>query len=158
MNKEIQYIISTLQRTLDGEPWYGRPVVTMLEEIDPATVYKKPNNNSHSLADLLYHIITWAEFTLRRLEKDKEKDDTYFNEIDWRPIDPAVHTWQKGVEQFRQLNRQIIDILYLKDDTLLGEIVDFRQYNFRFLLNGDIQHNIYHIGQVAYLKKLLEGA
>jgi uncharacterized damage-inducible protein DinB len=157
MNREIQYIISSLQRTLDGEPWYGRPVLALLEEIDPAIVYKKPNANAHSLADLLYHIITWAEFTLRRLEKDQEKDDTYFDQIDWRPVDPAIHTWKEGIDRFRQMNRQIIDILYLKDDSLLGEIVDFREYNFRFLLNGYIQHNIYHIGQVAYLKKLLEG-
>jgi uncharacterized damage-inducible protein DinB len=156
MNKEIQYIISSLQRTLEGEPWYGRPVMAMLEEIDPAMAYKKLNKNSHSLADLLYHIIAWAEFTLRRLERDQEKDDTYFNEIDWRAIDPAVHTWQEGIKQFSNLNQQIISILQQKDDNLLKEMVDFREYNFRFLMHGYIQHNIYHIGQIAYLKKLLE--
>lgn len=158
MNKEIQYIITTLQNTLTGEPWYGRSVVTMLEEIDASTAYKKPNSNAHSLADLLYHIITWAEFTLRRLEGDNEKDDRYFEPLDWRPIDPAVHTWQAGIKQFNQLNQQIVDILQTKDDAFLKEIVDYREYNFRFLLHGYIQHNIYHIGQVAYLKKLLEGS
>ena len=158
MNKEIQYIITTLQNTLSGEPWYGRPVVAMLEEIDASTSYKKPNDNSHSLADLLYHIITWAEFTLARLEGDSKKDDRYFEPFDWRQIDPAVHTWQAGIKKFNQLNRQIIDILQTKDDAFLKEIVDYREYNFRFLLHGYIQHNIYHIGQVAYLKKLLEGS
>jgi uncharacterized damage-inducible protein DinB len=158
MNKEIQYIIASLQRTLEGEPWYGRPVVMMLQEIDPAMAYKKPGENAHSLADLLYHMITWAEFTLRRLEGDQQKDDNYFGEIDWRPLDPAVHNWQDGVKQFKDLNDQIISILQRKDDGLLKEIVDFREYNFRFLLNGYIQHNIYHTGQVAYLKKLLEGS
>lgn len=158
MNKEIQYIISTLQKTLDGEPWYGRPVVAMLEEIDPAMAYKKPAANSHSLADLLFHMNSWAEFTLRRLEGDEQKDDTYFDKIDWRAIDPAVHTWQEGLKQFTNFNQQIISILQQKDDHFLKEMVDFREYNFRFLLNGYIQHNIYHVGQVAYLKKLLEGS
>jgi uncharacterized damage-inducible protein DinB len=157
MNKEIQYIISSLQRTLDGEPWYGRPVVALLEDIDAAKAYTKPTKNAHSLADLLWHINTWAEFTLKRLQGDQEKDDTYFGEIDWRPIDPAVHTWAEGIEQFKNLNQQIISILQDKDDSLLKEIVDFREYNFRFLLHGYIQHNIYHAGQVAYLKKLLDG-
>lgn len=158
MNKEVGYIITTLQNTLDGEPWYGRSVVALLEEIDDSTAYKKPNSNSHSLADLLYHIITWAEFTLKRLEGDKEKDDRYFGAVDWRPIDPKVHTWQAGIKQFNELNKQIIDILQTKHDSFLKEIVDYREYNFRFLLHGYIQHNIYHIGQVAYLKKLLEGS
>lgn len=154
----MQYIITTLKSTLEGDPWYGRSVMSLLEEIDPAMAYQKPGKDAHSLADLLYHMITWAEFTLKRLEGDKEKDDKYFGAVDWRNIDPAVHSWKAGIQEFAALNGQIIAILQTKDDSLLKEIVDYRQYDFRFLLNGYIQHNIYHIGQVAYLKKLLEGA
>jgi uncharacterized damage-inducible protein DinB len=158
MNKEIQYIIGSLQRTLDGEPWYGRPVANMLQEIDPALAYEKAGPKAHTLADLLWHMNAWAEFTLKRLEGDKKTDDAYMEQIDWRPIDPKIHTWQEGLKQFKYLNEQIISVLKQKDDNLLKEMVDFREYNFRFLLNGYIQHNIYHIGQVAYLKKLLEGS
>lgn len=158
MNKEIQYIISSLQRTLDGEPWYGRPVLTLLKEIDPALAFKKTGNNAHSMADLLWHMNAWAEFVLKRLEGDQKADDQYMDQIDWRPLDPAVHSWEEGLRRFQQLNQQIIAILQGKDADFLKEIVDFRQYNFRFLLNGYIQHNIYHIGQVAYCKKLLEGS
>lgn len=158
MSKEIQYIIGSLQRTLNGEPWYGRPVVTMLQEIDPALAYKKAGPKAHTLSDLLWHMNAWAEFTLKRLEGDKKADDAYMEQIDWRPLDPAVNTWQEGLRQFKDLNERIISVLQQKDDNLLKEMVDFREYNFRFLLNGYIQHNIYHIGQVAYLKKLLEGS
>jgi len=42
-----------------------------------------------------------------------------------------------------------------KDDEFLSENVEFRKYNFQVLLNGLIQHDIYHIGQIAYVKKLL---
>jgi hypothetical protein len=53
-------------------------------------------------------------------------------------------------------HNKIIDLLkHKKDDNFLGDIVPLRKYNFRFLLNGLIQHNIYHLGQVAYLKKML---
>ena len=72
MRKEIDYIITTLHSVLDGEPWYGRSVMKLLQEIDPALVHKKPNEKSHSLIELLYHMNTWAEFTLKRLEKDEE--------------------------------------------------------------------------------------
>ena len=52
-------------------------------------------------------------------------------------------------------HQHIIALLQTKDDEFLKEIVDYRKYNFRFLLNGLIQHNIYHIGQIAYIKKIL---
>jgi uncharacterized damage-inducible protein DinB len=88
MNKELQSIIRNLQNVNTGQPWYGRPVYEMLDEINPAIVYTKPDENSHSLIDLLYHMITWAEFTLRRIEGDKEKDMAASEKLDWREIDP----------------------------------------------------------------------
>ena len=131
------------------------PLYEMLDEIDPAIVYKQPNKQ-HSLIELLYHMITWADFTLHRIKGDKEKDMAVFEELDWRKIDPKVHTWKKGLAEFKAIHKKIIELLNEKDDEFLKEIVDYRKYNFRFLLNGLIQHNIYHIGQIAYVKKLLQ--
>ncbi|MFI5132620.1 MAG: DinB family protein [Chitinophagales bacterium] len=155
MNKEIQAIIRNLEDTLDGDPWFGRPVYSILREIDTTIAFKKPNAGSHSLMDLLYHMLTWAEFTLKRIEKDKINDLAAFEKMDWREIDPEIHDWDEGLAAFIAANQQIIALLQEHDDAFLNEIVDYRQYNFRFLLNGLIQHNIYHLGQVAYLRKLL---
>ena len=111
MRKEIDYIITTLHSVLDGEPWFGRSVMSILQEIDPAVVYKKPNANSHSLVELLYHMNTWAEFTLKRLEKVEEKDLARIEKLDWREIDPIDHTWEKGVAQFKVTHDLIIELL-----------------------------------------------
>ncbi len=43
MNKEVQYIITTLQESLDGEPWYGRPFISHIDEVDPTTVFVNPD-------------------------------------------------------------------------------------------------------------------
>ncbi len=155
MNKEIQSIISNLENTLDGEPWYGRPVYAILREVDSSIAFKKPTADSHSLAELLYHMLTWSEFTLKRIEKDQRRDLVAFEKLDWREIDPTIHDWDEGLAAFIATHQQIIALLHTKNDTFLNETVDYRQYNFRFLLNGLIQHNIYHLGQIAYLKKLI---
>jgi uncharacterized damage-inducible protein DinB len=155
-SKEIQSIARTLKNTLDGEPWYGRPVYPVLREIDSTIAYKKIKPDSHSLVDLLYHMLTWAEFTLKRIEKDKINDLAAFEKLDWRDIDPKVHDWDEGLAAFIATHQQIIAHLQSKDDAFLNETVDYREYNFRYLLNGLIQHNIYHLGQIIYLKKLLD--
>ena len=118
-------------------------------------LYKKPTPGSHSLIELLYHMITWAEFTLKRIEKDDNLDLAAFEKIDWRMIDPAVHNWDEALAACIAAHQQIIAQLQTKNDDFLNEIVDYRNYNFRFLLNGLIQHNIYHLGQIAYLQKQL---
>ena len=155
MRKEVEYIVTTLHSVLQDEPWYGEPVMKILQAVDPSIIYKKPNENSHSLIELLYHMNTWAEFTLKRLVKDEEKDLEAFEKLDWREIDPNEHTWEKGMAQFKVTHDLIIELLESKDDKFLSEKVDGREYNFRFLLHGLIQHDIYHAGQIAYVKKLL---
>lgn len=156
MNKEIQSIIRNLHNVNSGQPWYGKPVYTLLEEVNPSMVYSKPNTTGHSLIDLLYHMIIWAGFVLKRVEGETEKDPAAFEKLDWRPIDPALHSWEKGGEEFKSIHSTINKLLDSKEDDFLKEMVEGRNFNFRFMLNGLIQHNIYHAGQIAYLKKLLE--
>ena len=61
MNKETQSIIKRLETTLSGEPWFGRAVYAILEEVDGKKATIKPNGTEHSLIELLYHMITWTD-------------------------------------------------------------------------------------------------
>ncbi len=155
MNNEIQSIISNLENTLDGSPWFGRPVYALLREIESPMAFKKLTPESHSMMELLYHMLTWSDFTLQRIEKKKIHDMDAFEKMDWREIDPNSQNWDEGLAELIATHQQIIAILHTKDDTFLDEIVEYRQYDFRYLLNGLIQHNIYHAGQVAILAKIL---
>ena len=156
MNKETQYIIKSFEATLSGQPWFGRAVYEILQEADESKVNTKPNGTEHSMIELLWHMNTWAEFTLGSLENRATEQMKEIEANDWRPIDPKVHTWKKGLEQLKDTHKKIIELLNQKvEDNYLGDIVPLRKYNFRFMLNGLIQHNIYHLGQIAYLKKML---
>jgi uncharacterized damage-inducible protein DinB len=59
------------------------------------------------------------------------------------------------MKEFENLHASIIKELEPKADVFLNDQVQGKSYNYRFLLNGLIQHNIYHIGQIAFLKNLL---
>ena len=157
MNTEIKSILSRLEVIQSGGPWYGRSVSDVFSLTDKALAFKHPSPGSHSLIDLLYHMITWQDFTLRRLQKIREDDPSIVDKLDWRVIDPVVHTWDKGVKEFHEKFEAIKAFLESADDSLLEEKVDYREYNFRVLLNGLADHNIYHIGQVAYVQKFLKG-
>lgn len=157
MNKETQSIIRDLENTLTGQPWFGRAVFEILKEVDESKANIKPNGTELSLLELLWHMNTWAEFCLQQLENALPGVLNEVESRDWRQIDPAVHSWKKGMEELRSLHERIIAILQTKDDDFLSETAPGRKFNYRFLLNGLIQHNIYHLGQVAYVKKLLAG-
>lgn len=155
MNKEINSIVSSLEDTLDGQPWFGRSVLAIMREVDESVASIKPNANSHSMVDLVYHMFTWADFTLKRIQKEKIDDMDAFEKLDWRDIDPQIHGWEEGLSAYIAAHQELIAVLKTKDDSFLKEKVDYRDYDFRYLLNGLVHHNIYHVGQIAYLKKLL---
>ena len=155
MNKETQYIIKSFESTLSAQPWFGRAVYEILQEVDEAKANIKPNGSDHSMIVLLWHMNTWAEFVLGSLENKTVDEMKAIEANDWREIDPKVHTWKKGMEHLKATHSKIIEILNKKEDSFLSEIVPTRKFNYRFMLNGLVQQNIYHLGQVAYVKKML---
>jgi uncharacterized damage-inducible protein DinB len=157
MNKETQYIIKTFESTLSGQPWFGRAVYEILDEVDETKAGTKPNGTEHSMLELIWHMNTWAEFILGSLENRTADEMKAIEANDWRTLDPKTHTWKKGIEKLKATHNKIVGLLQQKtDDSFLSDIVPTRKFNYRFMLNGLIQHNIYHLGQIAYLKKMFD--
>lgn len=155
MNKEILYITAQLKDAFEGDPWFGRNAKSLLAEIDEEIAFDKPNQQ-HSILQLVWHMITWREFVISRLKKDETKELHYFETNDWRILDHTHKTlWHQGLQRLYETQDELIEIIGKKDDDLLNDIVEERNYNFRKLLNGVLQHDIYHLGQIAYIKKLL---
>ncbi len=154
MKHEITSIIENFQEVMQGNPWFGRSVYAVLDDVNPANAHKKTRGDAHTMAELLYHMLTWSAFTLARLNGDKDMDLDTSEELDWREIDPGEHTWEQGLADYKKTYQLIIAALQKKDDKFLDTTVDFRSYDFRFLLNGLVQHNIYHLGQISYIRTL----
>jgi uncharacterized damage-inducible protein DinB len=155
MNKGIDQIVALLRDTYEGDPWFGRAVVKLLGEVNEKTAYQKPAGQ-HSILDLLWHMITWREFTIDRLQHSPQRNLAYFEEMDWRALDHNDMTlWKQGLERLSQTQKQLLAILNDCKDELLDQIVPERSYDFRKLLQGFIQHDIYHMGQIAYIQKFL---
>jgi uncharacterized damage-inducible protein DinB len=154
MNKELQSIIRNMDNVMYVRPWYGDAVMPMLKKIHPAVVYINPKN-SHAAIEILYHMIAWARFAADAVNGKDVQGEVGNIPQNWRGIDPKIHTWNAALEELEQIHKQLIALLQTKDDSFLKEKLPNRDYNYRFLLNGLMQHNIYHLGQIAYLKNLL---
>ena len=156
MNKEILLIAEQLKDAYEGKPWFGRSMKEILDEIHPSIALQKPNGQ-HSILELLWHVITWKEFTLSRLRDDRALPLTYFEQNDWRDLDHSdPKCWQQGLDQLAKLHNELIGLIQQQQDDLLSQPVRDRNYDFRKLLHGIVQHDIYHLGQIAYVKKIVE--
>jgi len=155
MEKQISSIIDNLTEIMKGQPWHGKSADEILAEISPEKTNVRPGHHPHTAVDLIYHMLTWSEFTLKRIQGEQINDMKAFEQLDWREIDPQIHGWEEAVNDFKKTNDQIIEALREKNDDWLNNKVDYREYNFAFLLDGLIKHHIYHLAQINYIAKTL---
>jgi len=78
MNTQVTSIISNLRETLDGVPWHGKSAYDILGEINPRITNLRPGTHPHSAIDLIYHMLTWTDFTLKRVLGEKINDMEQF--------------------------------------------------------------------------------
>ena len=154
-NAEIQLLVDQLNEIYEGEPWHGKGVKAILNQVNTDLVFQKPGGQ-HSILELVWHMMNWKEFALNRLLKS-DKDLKHFEESDWRELDHTDKTlWEKGLQRFWEVHQQFMETLQKQHDTILNKPVQGRHYNYRRLLNGIREHDLYHAGQIIFIQKLLQ--
>jgi uncharacterized damage-inducible protein DinB len=155
MNSKILLLRKKIEGIYSGDPWYGDPFKSILKDIDPAAALKKEKKKAHSIAEILAHIISWREFVLTRLTGNEfkiEQEETF----NWIRIDSNEKTaWKSLLGAMEETQNKILNILEKSDDKLLDMPVRERNYKMEYLIEGIIQHDIYHFGQISLLKKLI---
>jgi len=75
-------------------------------------------------------------------------------EEDWPPVlDTSEAAWLKSVEELERVHRRLLEALSGFSADRLGETVPGASYSFYTMLHGLVQHDLYHAGQIAILKK-----
>jgi uncharacterized damage-inducible protein DinB len=155
MNKEILFLAAQLKDAFEGDPWFGRSVLALLNEVTEEIAFEKLNGQ-HSIVELIWHMINWKEFAINCLHPDRDRNLHYFEENDWKELDLSDKSlFQKGIKEIQKIQDDFIKILQEQRDQILETMVPERAYTFRKILHGVLQHDIYHLGQIAYIKKVL---
>ncbi|SHF08852.1 Uncharacterized damage-inducible protein DinB (forms a four-helix bundle) [Fodinibius roseus] len=152
---EISYIINQLDQTFDKNPWYGEPIHSILKSVDPDNVFESPTEGIHSIGELVAHLITYRVFATRRLLGDNDYYVSQENSFRWQRLYPEKKdAWDNLMGKLTTEHQHLLSILRESDGSILDKTVGGQSYSFRYLLNGIIQHDLYHLGQVVLIKKM----
>jgi uncharacterized damage-inducible protein DinB len=143
---EIARIQSQIDRAYSGEAWHGPSLLEILSGIEAKTAEAHPLPGAHSIAEILAHIVAWQEETTRRLRGDGRNLPP---DEDW----PETITFRAMVDRLKSSHEALVDAVSELSDEVLDEKVKGRRESHYVLLHGIMQHNLYHAGQIALLKK-----
>ena len=148
--REIERILDQLNRSWGGPSWTGVDIGPLLEGITDAQARAHPIPGAHSIIEVAAHMSTWMDATAHRLAGDERELTT---EEDWRDV--TQMPWAGAIEEMTSAISRLSDAIARLSVDDLDKKVAGRKYTIYVLLHGVIQHNLYHAGQIAILKKAL---
>ena len=152
---EIERILDQLRRAYEGDAWHGPSLKEVLSGITAAQAHARPLANAHSIWELMRHVAVWEDAGRRRLEGDRAQIEVSSPE-DWpAPDDPSEAAWEQAKAALDRGHQALVDAITGVPESRLDEPICEGLSSVYVTLHGVIQHDLYHAGQMAILKKAL---
>ena len=149
--QEAARIADQLQKGHEGNAWHGPALSELLDGVTAQQALARPIANLHSICEIVMHLAAWTDLSARVLEGDQTREP---EAGDWPPVSGADQTaWGLAVEKLNRAQQRLFQATSNLPDSRLQESAAGRDYTIGFMLLGILQHNAYHAGQIAFLKK-----
>lgn len=148
----IKEISESAKAVYNGQPWYGSNLLHILNTIESGD----PNanfNGSNSLGQILEHMLQWKRFTIEKIKGNESFHIELNSKQDWNK--EKIYTQEEFAElilNFKTTCEELIDFINDKEDSFLENLA-YTKYSYKTIIEGSIQHDLYHAGQLSLLIK-----
>ncbi len=137
---EIERILDQLKRAYEGGAWHGPSVREVLNGVTARQAQAHP---------------VWENVGRRRLEGDRAEIDISSPE-DWPPADDLSDAaWEQAKAALDRGYEALRKAIAALDESRLDQPILEGLSTVYVTLHGVIQHDLYHAGQIAMLKRAL---
>lgn len=151
-----------LKNILSGDPWYGDSVYSIIERVIFEAAFEKPPDAAHNIAEIVLHMLAWTEEVLDRMSGKRASAPL---RGDWPETgEPEEQKWQNYVNDLKLVNVNLLGVIEsFPEDKWSKPMNDKREpalgtgVTYEELVNGLIQHHVYHSGQIAILNRIING-
>jgi uncharacterized damage-inducible protein DinB len=160
MTSESIRLVDQFKRAHDGDPWHGSPVKAILEGVTHEQAAKRPPNGAHSIWEIVLHMTGWRNEVARRATGQPAGEPAGG---DYPPVgDATAERWTAALEALDASHAKLAAAVNaMSDAELLKPTNDPRNrplgtgVSYYETFHGIVQHDAYHAGQIAILKRIL---
>lgn len=158
MAEFLEALIRQLEATHNGDPWYGSSREKLLEGITAAQASAKRVSGGHSIWEQVLHMTSWTREVTRRVRGMEPKPPV---EGDWpAPRTGTEEEWSDAREALAHAHRELIAALRAQPPARWTQPVGLTRepppgtgLSVLGMVIGLAQHEAYHIGQIAMLRR-----
>lgn len=160
MSSESSRLVDQCKRAHDGDPWHGSPLKAHLDGVTAEQAARRPPGGAHSIWELVLHVTGWRNEVARRATGQPAGEPA---DGDWPDAgDPTAARWHAALAALDASHQHLVSVIArLPDATMLQPTNDPRNrelgtgVSYYELVHGIVQHDAYHSGQIAIVKKVL---
>ena len=152
-------IIQLLTEAYNGKPWTGVSILDVINDITPDEAIFRESPDNKNVFDYVWHIVSWRRFAIERLAGNDSYDIALNSDLDWtNNLKPSQNQWLQLREILSATQVILLRRLAQAPPSLLAQQVAGKDYTYFTMLNGIVQHDAYHLGQIAMVKKHVKQA
>lgn len=153
----MQSIIEQYRLIYNGDNWTGVSFESAVEGLGAELAFRQPPGGRHSIAAITRHMAVWKQFMVQRLTGDNKSDVDQEASFDVEAYKAQPEKgWQQLQDELAQVHAAALQALEQTPPEKLGQQVAGRSYDTGYLVYGVQQHDMYHIGQIEMLRKMLQ--
>ena len=151
---ELERIREQLKRAFEGDAWHGPSVMEVLNDVTAQQAATRVFPSAHSIWELTLHIGAWEGACLARIQGERAE---LTDAEDWPALLETSETaWQRCKSALVDGNQKLRDAIASLDKQRLDEPILPGMPSVYITVQGVVQHDLYHAGQIAILKKALK--
>jgi uncharacterized damage-inducible protein DinB len=152
--KHIRSYLHQLNQLFNGGNWLDESYTGKLQDMNSTQAFKRPATGLFSVAEIVWHCIYWRQVFIHFAEADPGYRDRTIESDNFRSVKQLRQTgWPGLLEQLKNSQQKIEQILISKSDNFLKE--EYKpKHSFQYLLDGLVQHDAYHLGQIGLVLKM----
>jgi uncharacterized damage-inducible protein DinB len=148
----IERIVREIKASFHGGAWHGPAVMEVLKDVDATAAAARPIAGAHNIWVLTQHLAATQSIMLRRIRGE----EAGLNDSDfWEHMSaPTSDNWRALLDRLTRQEAELeAAVAAFPESRLDDRLMKSAETTSYTSFHGIAQHNTYHAGQIALLKK-----
>jgi uncharacterized damage-inducible protein DinB len=150
--KELERFQKLFRDHYDGDPWIEINIRGTLEGLSAKGASQKVGS-LNTIWQIVNHAINWRETLLKRIQGENAPapENNFIETI----TDVSEEAWSQTLKRLQSSQDHLLSYLSAEKEINLDEKPREGPYSRYELIEGILQHDVYHLGQIVLIKKMI---
>jgi len=154
-NAKVRMYVQQFVQNYEGGSWQAENFIDKLNDVDESLAFQQPMPGVHSVAEIVWHCCYWRTVLINSLNGDYGYRERTMGELNFLPLEAVRKKGWKTLLSDLELTQKVLLVMLgrMRDRDLLKEYTP--GHTFDHMIVGIVQHDIYHLGQIGLVKKIV---